>query len=292
MQQLPSTYIERQIKDIVTGVDSNLANKKAQKQIITVVASGDGTGETKTVTYNLGVLTGATAKSLDGDQVVQYIYNNKSYWTTIDGLIVTGSAESTYNRKASEAANILIQNNKAVFEDLLLASEFVKRLEAKGYDCSSYRAEIKQLYSRFDNRQNYLIAYSASNNYGEPQLLSSALQNIINGQAISIAVTTIVILTVVITGIFSALAWYVFYTYGAEAKSDCRKSKELNKILANVDPEVREDLYNYIDKYADSYYRKAVRRTKASNFFGSAKNLLLIGAGGALVWWLVNNKKE
>lgn len=292
MQQLPSTYIERQIKDIVTGVDSNLANKKAQKQIITVVASGDGTGETKTVTYNLGVLTGATAKSLDGDQVVQYIYNNKSYWTTIDGLIVTGSAESTYNRKASEAANILIQNNKAVFEDLLLASEFVKRLEAKGYDCSSYRAEIKQLYSRFDNRQNYLIAYSESNNYGEPQLLSSALQNIINGQAISIAVTTIVILTVVITGIFSALAWYVFYTYGAEAKSDCRKSKELNKILANVDPEVREDLYNYIDKYADSYYRKAVRRTKASNFFGSAKNLLLIGAGGALVWWLVNNKKE
>lgn len=291
MQQLPSIYIEKQIKDVVTGVDSALANRKAQKQVITVTTTGDGTGQTKTVTYNLGVLTGATAKNLDGDLVVQYIYNNKSYWTTTDGLILNGSVESAYKQKASDAAKILIANNKAVFEDLLLASEFVKRLEAKGYDCSSYRAEIKQLYSRFNNRQDYLIAYSDNNQYGEPQLLSSALQNIINGEAISIAVTTIVILTVVITGIFSALAWYVFYTYGAEAKSDCRKSKELNKILANVDPDVREDLYNYIDKYADSYYRKAVRRTKAANFFSNTKNVLLLGAGGALVWYLFNKRE-
>jgi len=291
MQQLPSIYIEKQIKDVVTGVDSALANRKAQKQVITVTTTGDGTGQTKTVTYNLGVLTGATAKNLDGDLVVQYIYNNKSYWTTTDGLILNGSGESAYEQKASDAAKILIANNKAVFEDLLLSSEFVKRLEAKGYDCSSYRAEIKQLYSRFNNRQDYLIAYSDNNQYGEPQLLSSALQNIINGEAISIAVTTIVILTVVITGIFSALAWYVFYTYGAEAKSDCRKSKELNKILANVDPDVREDLYNYIDKYADSYYRKAVRRTKAANFFSNTKNVLLLGAGGALVWYLFNKRE-
>ena len=292
MQQLPSIYIEKQIKDIVTGVDTSLANKKAQKQIITVTTYGDGTGQEKTVTYNLGVLTGATAKNLDGYSVVQYLYNGKSYWTTLDGVIITGSAESAYTVKAEDAAKILISNNKAVFEDLLLASEFVKRLEAKGYDCSNYRNEIKQLYSRFNTRQDYLIAYSKTNEYGEPQLLSSALQNIIKGEAISLAVTTIIILSVVITGVFSALAWYVFYTYGAEAKSDCRKSKELNRILANVDPSVREDLYNYIDKYADSYYKKAVRRTKAANLLSNGKNLLLLGAGGALVWWLVNKKSE
>ena len=175
-------------------------------------------------------------------------------------------------------------------EDLLLAAEFVKRLEAKGYDCSSYRNEIKQLYSRFETRQNYLIAYSDNTTYGDPKLLSSALQNIVNGQAISIAVTTIIILTVVVTAVFSSLAWYVFYTYGAEARSDCRKSKELNRILANVDPNVKEELYNYIDKYADGYYKKAVARTKAANFWSNSKSLLLLAGGGALVWFLSSKK--
>lgn len=290
MQQLPAEYIERQVTNVNTGVDATIANKRAQKQIIVVVTTGDGTGRDKVVKYNLGTLTGATAKSLDGDTVVQYLYNGKAYWTTTDGLIITGSAESTYKTKSEDAAKVLIRNNKAVMEDLLLAAEFVKRLEAKGYDCSSYRNEIKQLYSRFETRQNYLIAYSDNTTYGDPKLLSSALQNIVNGQAISIAVTTIIILTVVVTAVFSSLAWYVFYTYGAEARSDCRKSKELNRILANVDPNVKEELYNYIDKYADGYYKKAVARTKAANFWSNSKSLLLLAGGGALVWFLSSKK--
>lgn len=290
MQQLPSEYIERQVTNVNTGVDATIANKRAQKQIIVVVTTGDGTGSDKVVKYNLGTLTGATAKSLDGDTVVQYLYNGKAYWTTTDGLIITGSAESTYKTKSEDAAKVLIRNNKAVMEDILLAAEFVKRLEAKGYDCSSYRNEIKQLYSRFETRQNYLIAYSDNTTYGDPKLLSSALQNIVNGQAISIAVTTIIILTVVVTAVFSSLAWYVFYTYGAEARSDCRKSKELNRILANVDPNVKEELYNYIDKYADGYYKKAVARTKAANFWSNSKSLLLLAGGGALVWFLSSKK--
>lgn len=290
MQQLPSEYIERQVTNVNTGVDATIANKRAQKQIIVVVTTGDGTGRDKVVKYNLGILTGATAKSLDGDTVVQYLYNGKAYWTTTDGLIITGSAESTYKTKSEDAAKVLIRNNKAVMEDLLLAAEFVKRLEAKGYDCSSYRNEIKQLYSRFETRQNYLIAYSDNTTYGDPKLLSSALQNIVNGQAISIAVTTIIILTVVVTAVFSSLAWYVFYTYGAEARSDCRKSKELNRILSNVDPATKEELYNYIDKYADGYYKKAVARTKAANFWSNSKSLLLLAGGGALVWFLSSKK--
>lgn len=287
MQQLPSEYIVRQITE-TTGLDERLANKKATKQIITVVSYGDGTGHDKIITYNLGVLTGETARDMDGNVLVQYLYNNKAYWTTLDGLNLTGSEKSTYMRKSQNAAKVLIQYNKAVMEDLLLAAEFVKRLEAKGYDCSAYRNEIKQLYSRFDTRQNYLIGYSDNRTYADPKLLSSALQNIVNGQAISIAVTTIIVLTVVVTAVFSSLAWYVFYTYGAEARSDCRKSKELNRILSNVDPATKEELYNYIDKYADSYYKKAVARTKAANLWSNGKSLFLIAGGGALVWWLSN----
>lgn len=285
MQQLPEEYIVKQVTN-VKGVDESISNQIAKKQIIVVVTTGDGKGTEKVINYNLGILTGAIAKSLDGENVIQYLYNKKSYWTTTDGIILTGSVENTYKLKAEDAAKVLIKNNKNIMEDLLLSAEFVKRLEAKGYDCNNYRNEIKQLYSRFETRQNYLIAYSDKNTYGDPNLLSSSLQNIINGQAISIAVSTIIILTVAVTAAFASLAWYVFYTYGAEARSDCRKSKELNRILANVDPEVKEDLYNYIDKYADSFYKKAVSRTKAANFFGNSKSLLLIAGGGALVWFI------
>lgn len=288
MQQLPAEYITNQVTNVATGVDDRLANMKATKQIITVVSYGDGTGTQKVITYNLGVLTGATAKDLNGDTVVQYLHNGKAYWTTLDGISLIGSEASTYKRRSQDAAKVLIKYNKAVMEDLLLSAEFVKRLEAKGYDCTAYRNEIKQLYSRFENRQNYLIAYSDNNTYGDPRLLSSALQNIVNGQAIGIAVTTIIILTVVVTAVFASLAWYVFYTYGAEARSDCRKSKELNRILSNVDPATKEELYNYIDKYADSYYKKAVARTKAANLWSNGKSLFLIAGGGALVWWLSN----
>ncbi len=292
MKQLPKEYILQTVTNVDMRPDSNLANKTAQKQIINVVVKPNSNDvDQQTATYNVGTLTGATATAIDGRNAIQFIYNNKTYWTTTDGLQLTGSKQKYYQQQATDKAKILIADNKQVFEDLLLASEFIRRLEQKGYNCNSYRSEVKQLYQRFETRQNYLIAYSDSDTYEEPQLLSSALSNIVNGQSIGIAVSTIVISSIVVTAICSSLAWYIFYTYSSEAKSDCRKSKQLNKILANVDPQTREELYKYIDNYADSFYKKAVIRTKTSDLLGNIKTVGLIALGGYGFYYLTNKLK-
>lgn len=294
MKQLPVEYTYKTVAnanyDTTSSVFKLYANKKAVKNIFVSVSYNDGTGTDKKITYNVGTLTGVTGEA-NGETVVQYINDGRIYWTSINGLQLKG-INTAYTIKAQDRAKELIKDNETVLSDLLLASEFVKRLELKGYNCTEYRNEIKQLYARWENRQNYLIGYSDDASYSEPKLLSNALSDIVNGNAIGLAVSTIVIVSVVVTASVSALAWFVFYTYGSQAKSDCRKSKELNKILSNVDPKTREELYNYIDKYADSFYKKAVRRTKAENLFSNSKILLVAGAAGFLVYKLLNPNKS
>lgn len=286
MKQLPKIYRAVNLTNVsyATNTDSfrAYANQKAVKTFV-----GDSS-----VTYNVGTLTGVTATDADnGEMCVQYIEPSGAvYFTSVYGLILKG-VNTNYTIKATNKAKELLEYNKEVLEDILLASEFVGRLEKKGYDCSSYRAEIRQLYSRLENRQNYIIAYSDSDKYAEPKLLSNSLYNIVNGNAISIAISTVIVISVVVTAAVSSLAWFVFYTYAGEAKSDCRKSKELNKILANVDPETREELYRYIDKYADSFYKRAVRRTKAENLWGTFKYLFVAGGAGYIIYNLINKNE-
>lgn len=294
MQQLPKSEIITNLTGVnystTTENFKRYANQKAIKTVLRLVVRPSGQQQVTDV-YNVGTLTGVTATDADNNNLcVQYIDpNGKVSFTDTIGLVLQG-VNTVYVDKAQSAAKQLISSNKDVYEDLLLASEFVARLERKGYDCSAYRAEIKQLYSRWDNRQNYLLGYSDSDKYAEPKLLSNSLYNIINGNAISIAITTVIVLTVVVTAAVSALAWFVFYTYAGEARSDCRKSKELNKILANVDPQTKEELYNYIDKYADSYYKRAVRRTKAESLFSTLKYAVVAGGAGFLMYKLITDK--
>lgn len=293
MKQLPSQYNAATVKNV--NVDYlNYANQKAVKKIVDVYTDGSGQGYSSENTYNVGILTGAIAEDMEGNLLVQYIYDNKVYWTTADGIILQGSAETTMLPKAENQLEQLIQNDVAVFQDLLLASEFVARLEAKGYNCAQYMNEIRLLSSRLAKRQNYIITYCNENSikYNSPNLLSDSLTKIVNGDRIGIAVSTTIILTAVVTGVFASMAWYIFYTAGAESKSDCKRSKELNKILADVDEETKEELYKFIDNYADSYYRKAVARTKAGGLFSNVKNVLLIGATAYVAYKLLKNRKS
>lgn len=285
MQQLPKIY-QYTYSTINSGVNSNYANKTAIKEVYEVVTYGDGTGSDKKQTYNVGLLTGLTGTSSDGVFIVQYVNDKKTAWTSIDGLKITGDQTKIYQSLCADRLKDLINDNITVFQDLLLSAEFVARLERKGYNCATYRQEIKSLYARLEERQNAIVAYSDPDSVktATPQLLSNALQKIISGESIGIAVTTAVIITAVAVASFSALAWFVWYSYGVEGRSDCRKSKELNKILANVDPDVKEQLYNYIDNYADSFYKKAVARTKTAGLLSNIKTVALIGLGGFFVY--------
>lgn len=289
MKQLPKEYLVTSVNVISDTPAKDLAGRNATKQIIEVVSYQDGTGSQKVTTYNVGVLTGLIGEN-GSDYYVQFLYDGKLYWTSENGLQL-GSVSTAYNAKALSAAQMMLQYDQQVTEDLLLASEFVARLEKKGYNCDKYRNEIKALYNRNRRRTEEIERYCTIDQFQQPNLVSDALSKIMNGERIGvIATSTVIIISVSITAIFSALAWYVYYTYGAEARSDCRKSKELNKILANVDPKVKEEIYNYIDTYADNFYKKAVARTKASNLFGNIKSIALIAGGLFVGYKLFNNK--
>lgn len=285
MKQLPNTYIlpiGAQVTNI--HVNDELCNKTAMfvETSVNVTQNGESYSQTQ---YNIGVLTGAVGK--DGDfPVYNFLRGNKSLWTTAIPTI-TGDVTSQYAHKAQDYLDIVLKADKQVMEDLLLASEFVMRLERKGKDCSKYRAEIKRLYARLQEREDDVKAYADGEQTESPAvLMSSSLNGIINDSASLgvVVTTTTVIVTAVVVASFSALAWYVFYTDAGEGRSDCRKSKELNKILANVDSETKEEIYNYIDKYADGFYKRAMARAKWAHLMSNVKTVAIVGGVGYLAY--------
>lgn len=292
MKQLPKTYI-LPIGAEVTNIHVNddLCNKTAifVETSVNVTQGGESYSQTQ---YNIGVLTGAVGK--EGDfPVYNFLRGTKSLWTTAIPT-VTGDVTEQYTAKAQNYLNTVLNADRQVMEDILLASEFVMRLERKGKDCSKYRAEIKRLYARLQEREDDVKAYATGEQTESPsQVMSSALEGIVNDRAnLGFIFSTSVIVTAIVVASFSALAWYVFYTDAGEGRSDCRKSKELNKILANVDSETKEEIYDYIDRYADSFYKRAMSRAKWAQLMGNVKTIAIVGGVGYFAYRFLFKGRE
>lgn len=293
MKQLPKTYIlpiGAEVNNI--RVDENLCNKEAIfiETVLNITQDGESTSQNN---YYIGVLTGATGKDSGGFPVYNFLRGKQSLWTSAIPT-VTGDVTEQYTAKAQNYLNTVLNADRQVMEDLLLASEFVMRLERKGKDCSKYRAEIKRLYSRLQEREDDVKAYATGEQTESPsQVMSSALEGIVNDRAnLGFIFSTSVIVTAIVVASFSALAWYVFYTDAGEGRSDCRKSKELNKILANVDSETKEEIYDYIDRYADSFYKRAMSRVKWAQLMGNVKTIAIVGGIGYLAYRFLFKGRE
>ena len=293
MKQLPKTYIlpiGAEVNNI--RVDENLCNKEAifTELALNITQDGESTSQTN---YYIGVLTGATGKDSGGFTVYNFLRGKQSLWTSAMPT-VTGDVTEQYTAKAQNYLNTVLNADRQVMEDLLLASEFIMRLERKGKDCSKYRAEIKRLYARLQEREDDVKAYATGEQTESPaQVMSSALEGIVNDRAnLGFIFSTSVIVTAIVVASFSALAWYVFYTDAGEGRSDCRKSKELNKILANVDSETKEEIYDYIDKYADSFYKRAMSRAKWAQLMGNVKTIAIVGGIGYLAYRFLFKGRE
>lgn len=293
MKQLPKTYIlpiDAEVNNI--RVDENLCNKEAifTETVLTITQDGESTSQNN---YYIGVLTGATGKDSGGFPVYNFLRGKQSLWTSAIPT-VTGDVTEQYTAKAQNYLNTVLNADRQVMEDLLLSSEFVMRLERKGKDCSKYRAEIKRLYARLQEREDDVKAYATGEQTESPaQVMSSALEGIVNDRAnLGFIFSTSVIVTAIVVASFSALAWYVFYTDAGEGRSDCRKSKELNKILANVDSETKEEIYDYIDRYADSFYKRAMSRAKWAQLMGNVKTIAIVGGIGYLAYRFLFKGRE
>lgn len=293
MKQLPKIYIlpiDAEVTNI--RVDENLCNKEAifTEIALNITQDGESTSQTN---YYIGVLTGATGKDSGGFPVYNFLRGKQSLWTSAIPT-VTGDVTEQYTAKAQNYLNTVLNADRQVMEDLLLASEFVMRLERKGKDCSKYRAEIKRLYARLQEREDDVKVYATGEQTESPaQVMSSALEGIVNDRAnLGFIFSTSVIVTAIVVASFSALAWYVFYTDAGEGRSDCRKSKELNKILANVDSETKEEIYDYIDRYADSFYKRAMSRAKWAQLMGNVKTIAIVGGIGYLAYRFLFKGRE
>lgn len=240
----------------------------------------------------VGTFTGYYFANIDG-AVTWQVLTPQGEVLFYDGPLSAGTDMTTfYATKAQKELNTTLKRQRELMENLLVSAEFVRMLEKRGVDCTEYRAEIVGLYNRYINRRiamnNYIIVEQAE----QPTLLSPALEDIVNGKSISIAITTAIILTAIVVTAFASLAWYTFYNVGAEARSDCKKSEELNRILANVDEATKEQLYDYIDEYADSFYKDGVRRTRFGSVFSTIKTFALIGLGGYGLYWISAKSKN
>lgn len=292
MKRIPNIYIYNGVVSNVT-IHDEYANYTATATIIDVVSYPDASGGSVQETYDCGVLTGATGIDDYGNTLYNVILNGSSVWLTVTPVAVKNVA-AEYINKASNQLNQLIIKQRQLLEDLLLASEYVALLESRGYDCTTYRQKITALYKRYANRNEDIALYTDNRQMLYPRLISDNLSDIVNAQptvAIGITITTAIVATAVVAVSFASLAWWAFYNCNISANSDCRESTELNRLLAEVDPTVREKIYNWIDDYADDFYKNAVRRERQSGIFSTIRNIALVAGGGYIVYRLLNSSK-
>lgn len=293
MKRIPNIYIYNGVVSNVT-IHDEYANYTATATIIDVVSYPDGSGGSVQETYDCGVLTGATGIDESGNTLYNVILNGSSVWLAVTPVAVK-NVSAEYINKASNQLNQLIKKQRQLLEDLLLASEYVAMLESRGYDCSTYRQKITSLYKRYAKRNEDIALYTDNRQMVYPRLISNNLSDIVNANptiAIGITITTAIVATAVVAVSFASLAWWAFYNCNMEATSDCRESTELNRLLANVDPSVREKIYNWIDDYADDFYKNAVRRERQSGIFSTIRNIALVAGGGYIMYKLLNNSKN
>lgn len=181
---------------------------------------------------------------------------------------------------------VALQNQLA--GDLLLASTMIGRLEAKGKNVDSYKKEVVALYSGYSDRQIDIKKF-ASIESRNPVTIDNNLEKIVKGEALGIAVWVIVVIVATIL-VGTWVAWYMLHKDTDDAASDCRKSSKLNKLLAGLDPDTKQQVFDWIDKNADDVYKKAVRRTRVNSAMGNWKTYAAVAAAVYLVSKFYKNK--
>lgn len=280
--------------DSIVG-DYSFENKYANREayIDNLVVKSDGTYSTTKI--YCGISTGYYTSS---NNIIwtQCIINNKLIFAA-SVYFGNETFASKYKSKAQTILNDLIQNEIKIYQNLLLGSEMINIAERKGIDVSKEKNELKNICTRFELAQQDISKFTTENNTYSPILITNNLERIrlgldLTNNGIGIATTTIIIISAVVTLVTSSLAWYIFYNDNITAKSDVKKSKELNKIIGDkLDDETKTELYDFIDKYADSYYKSAVRTMKGQNLSTILKIVLGVGIGGFIVYKIVNNGK-
>lgn len=282
----PDIYVDSMVGNY--SFENKYANRKAY--IDNIVVTNSGTNKEK---IYCGLSTGYYTTS---NNLVWYqcIINNKLIFVP-SVYFGNETFATTYKSKAQSILNKLIKNEIEIYQNLLLGAELLNIAERKGINVSAEKSELKAICGRYEIVQNDIAKYTTNSQTYTPTLITNNLERVrldldLANNGIGIATTTIIILSAVVTLVTSSLAWYVFYNDNISAKSDVKKSAELNKIIGDkLDDETKTALYDFIDKYAESYYKSAVRTMKGQNLSTIIKIVIGVGIGGFIVYKIVGN---
>lgn len=246
------------------------------------------------------------------------MYENVDGWNwyrllAIDGTHVWGWVREDYAdlksvnpveyNTAQARLNLIIENDMNSLTYLLISAEYCRRLEAKGYDVSSQKTKIRELYNSIIERNQAIKSSGTAENIQEGQStltdFAPALLAIVNNTAfVGLVISTAALVTIIISAVLVSAGATIFYFSNEarlkESTYTFQESKELSEVLASADPEVAQSIRNDLNRqvqeaesqgYSNGYFKGAFGISWFSVIKWGA-----IGVGALyLVKWLKNN---
>ena len=204
---------------------------------------------------------------------------------------------------AQARLNLIIENDMNSLTYLLIGAEYCRRLEARGYNVTSYKTKIRNLYNEIIERNEYLKDSGLVENVKEGQStltqFAPALLSIVNNTAfVGVVISTTALVTLIVSAVVISVGATIYYFSNEarleESKYTYKESKELTSVLENVDPEIAQSIRNDISRqvqeaeaqgHTNGYWKGAFNL----NFFSILKyGAIAVGAVLA-VKWIKNN---
>lgn len=243
------------------------------------------TGDGEYMERHQVTLTGYTDKSQKG--TTGYQTTTGEYIILSEGWQLIGTvAIASYSQTAAQAqANKIIANNKIIIRNNLLCARFAKRFTEE------QQAQIRELQSRLQARNAALQAGGLTENVQtsypkEYAALSGYLEALMQGEAIGVAISTIVWIVVGVT-VLAATATAAYYTYkrlADESEADVKFSKELTATLVSkLTPEEYQQL---LDETKGLLTRAKIKQLVRTN----SKWILFAGVAAASALYILKKK--
>lgn len=223
-------------------------------------------------------------------------------WVREDYVELKSVNPAEYNT-AQARLNLIIENDMNSLTYLLIGAEYCRRLEAKGYNVTSYKKKIRNLYNEIIDRNEYLKDSGLVENVKEGQStltqFAPALLSIVNNTAfVGVVISTTALVTLIVSAVVISVGATIYYFSNEarleESKYTYKESKELTSVLENVDPEIAQSIRNDIGRqvqeaeaqgHTNGYWKGAFNL----NFFSILKyGAIAVGA----IWvvkWIKNN---
>ena len=176
---------------------------------------------------------------------------------------------------AQARLNLIIENDMNSLTYLLISAEYCRRLEAKGYDVSSQKTKIRELYNSIIERNQAIKSSGTAENIQEGQStltdFAPALLAIVNNTAfVGLVISTAALVTIIISAVLVSAGATIFYFSNEarlkESTYTFQESKELSEVLASADPEVAQSIRNDLNRqvqeaesqgYSNGYFKGA-----------------------------------